>query len=72
MRAFVSFVTFIVLTVAAPSAIASEEPAPAAPHGSWHHPEGHHVERLFKQRRSVRIGSPGMTIYSLTKKIGES
>jgi hypothetical protein len=56
-----SFATFLVLTAtAASSAIALRRPTPVVPHASWHHPEGHHVERLFRRDANAPpFGSPG-------------
>lgn len=65
MRSFLTFFVLLQVAVAAPSAIPSEELAPAAPRASWHHPKGHHVERLFRRGPSVPIGSPGITIFAL-------
>ena len=56
----------VLAATVASSAVASdsERPTPVVPRASWHHPEGHHVERLFKRDANAPpFGSPGKSAF---------
>jgi len=71
------FATFVVFVAAAGSlhlavAVAVERPTRTLPRASWHHPEGHHAERLFKRAvNAPPVGSPSTLAFRVAQNFGQ-
>ena len=72
-----SFATFVVFVAAAGSlhlaaAVAVERPTRTLPRASWHHPEGHHAERLFRRGvNSPPVGSPSTLAFRVAQNFAQ-